>query len=48
MVPLSSFSVGHLLWSSCSTLKRNFISETPLEKTKFSFANGYALEIASG
>lgn len=38
----------HLLWSLCSPLKRSFTSETPLEKTKFPFANGYPLEIASG
>ena len=47
---LSSLSVGYLQLGRQRTHKRNscFPSETLLEKTKFSFASGYQLEMVSG
>lgn len=48
-MPLSSFSVDHLLLDTQPTLEsRWFSSETPLEETEFLFASGYQLERASG
>lgn len=46
-MPLSSFSVDHLLVDVKPTLRVFFSSETSLEETKFSFASGYQLERAA-
>lgn len=46
---LSFFFVGHLLLGMCLSLRLAcFPNKIHLDKTKFSFADGYQLEITSG
>lgn len=46
---LNSFSDGHRLLGMALLLRVDCLtSQSPMEKSKFSFANGYQLEIASG
>lgn len=48
-LPLSSFSVGHLLLGMRPALRViRFPSEPHLGKTRFSFANGFQWVIAAG
>lgn len=46
-MPLSLFSIDHLLVDVKPTLRVCFSSETSLEGTKFSFVSGYQLERAA-